>query len=149
MRQDLLCASFLFPRTESLSRDKPAISIEVETLNFNHLQQRIGSAPEAIVLGMCEDLSLILGLIKEAAGELCLDKFDCIQLCCSGQAMLHIQLKGNKCGQSALRLDMNSYCQYLVAILQPRARDWVFALLLIVATTILVVDALVVHHRGS
>jgi hypothetical protein len=94
VRQDLLCASFIFPRTESLSWDEPAISIEVETLNFNHIQQRIGNEPEAIVLGVCEDLSLILGVIKEAAGELCLDKFDCIQLCCSDQAVLHICATG-------------------------------------------------------
>jgi len=110
-RRDILCSSFIFPRTESLL-DEPAINLEVETLDFAQILKSIDNDPEAIALCVYKDLRLILGDIQEVAEELCLDKFDSIQFYRNGLNVLRIQLKGNNCGRSVY-LEINDYRRYL------------------------------------
>jgi hypothetical protein len=146
VRRDVLCSSFIFPHTYSLSDDEPAISIDVDTLDFDHILQQIKNEPEAIALCVCDDLSLILGVVKEVAEELCLDKFDSIQFYRGGLNVLRIRLNENKCGRSAY-LEINNYRRRLMAVLQPHDRDWSFALLQIAFTALAVAGAVIVTRR--
>jgi len=116
---DTLSASFVFPKTSSLSDDTPIITMELQTLDFQAIKDFVTSHPEAIALSVRDDLILILQVMQQVKDELLLDKFDCIQIYRGGLDILRITITSNKNGRSAI-VEMNDYRRRLAqAIVAP------------------------------
>lgn len=136
LRKDVLASCVVFPRTKSLSEDRPAATREVEgSWNYDELETWIRSHTEFISLIVRDDLLLTFRVLREIHEELQLEKFDCVQIYRGGLDVLHIVNRGRETGRSAY-VEINDYRRRLHMLLHPDRNDlWVAIISAVIAAT--------------
>jgi hypothetical protein len=145
VKYDLLCSSFVFPRTASLQNNEPCISLvvapngDLATLDFGRIKEMVNQHTEAIALSAREDLSLLLAMMDQVNEWLMLDKFDTIQVYRGGLDLLSISIPGNKTSRSAY-FEINDYRRRILAYLESAdaVAAWVGPLVAFIAAGALV-----------
>jgi hypothetical protein len=121
IRRDIFCSCVVFPRTGSITANKPLKTIDIQdskVINFDEIINMVQNEPDFVVVSARIDLELVLTVLKDVSGELLLDKMDKIQIYKGGIDLLTID-RGTKDGCTAY-VEINDYRRRLQNLLLSR-----------------------------
>lgn len=108
IQRDVLAASVVFPKTDSLRDDTPIAVIQQSSLDFDAAIDFVKQHPELIALSAREDLVQVLGILQQVQEEMSLDQFDGVQIYRGGLDLLLIENTSRAVGRSAF-IEVNDY----------------------------------------
>ncbi len=145
MRNDALCSSVVFPRTDSLKKDDPACTLSYKSITsgiYEQVNKEVEVHPELISLNAVDDVQLVLTTLKEVHETLHLESFDMIQIYRGGVDLLRLVNESRHVNRSAY-IEINQYRRSIQQFLHPQhnTQSWLSIIVTAVVSAVSVVCA--------